>query len=62
MYHICLCPLDIIVNVVQLPVILFGILGSYLFLHLCENILLRLGKSVLKYMKMGKSRPFLDWE
>ena len=26
------------------PVILFGILGSYLFLHIWENILLKLGK------------------
>ena len=26
------------------PVILFGILGSYLFFHILENILLKLGK------------------
>ena len=35
-------------------VILFGILGSYLFLHIWENILLKLGKYELKYMKLGK--------
>ena len=29
---------------IQCPVILFGILGSYLFLHIWENILLKLGK------------------
>ena len=27
-----------------IPVILFGILGSYLFLHIWENILIKLGK------------------
>ena len=35
-------------------VILFGILGSYLFLHIWENISKKLGKYVLKYMKLGK--------
>ena len=35
-------------------VILFRILGSYLFLHIWENILLELGKLELKYMKLGK--------
>ena len=33
---------------------LFGILGSYLFLHILENILLKLGKKELKYMKLRK--------
>ena len=28
----------------NMPVILFGILGSYLFLHIWETILLKLGK------------------
>ena len=35
-------------------VILFGILGSYLFFHIWESILSQLGKQVLKYMKSGK--------
>ena len=34
---------------------LFGILRSYLFLHIWENILLKL---VLKYMKLGKIKAF----
>ena len=34
--------------------ILFGILGSYLFLHIRENILLILGKYVLKIHEIGK--------
>ena len=38
----------------NLSVILFGILGSYLFLHIWENIILKLGKKELKYMKLGK--------
>ena len=38
----------------QESVILFGILGSYLFLHIWENIILKLGKKELKYMKLGK--------
>ena len=37
-----------------ISVILFGILGSYLFLHIWENIILKLGKKELKYMKLGK--------
>ena len=39
------------------PVILFQILGSYHFLHIWENIFLKLGESnnlLLKYMKLGK--------
>ena len=41
-------------GLIRLPVILFGILGSYLFLHIWENIILKLGKKELKYMKLGK--------
>ena len=40
-------PFEIDVNLNKLSVwtvILFGILGSYLFLHIWENILLKLGK------------------
>ena len=35
-------------------VILFGILGSYLFLHIWENILLKLGKIRAKIHEIGK--------
>ena len=33
-----------ILNLCFKPVILFGILGSYLFLYIWENILIKLGK------------------
>ena len=43
------------------PVILFGILGSYLFLHIWENILLKLGKLVLKIHEIGKIKAILGF-
>ena len=39
-------------------VILFVILGSYLFLHIWENVLIKFGKISTKIHEIGKKRPF----
>ena len=38
----------------DMAVILSGILGRYLFLPILENILLKMGKYLLLFMKLGK--------
>ena len=46
----------------ELAVILFGILGSYLFLHIWENILLKLGKISAQIHEIGRIKIILDWK
>ena len=42
------------------PVILFGILESYLFLHIWENVLLKLGKISAKIHEIGKIKAIFE--
>ena len=47
-------PIIKVLHRLVLTVILLGILGSYFFLHIWENIISKLEKQVLKYRKLRK--------
>ena len=43
---------------IMVAVILFGILGSYLFLHILGKYFIKIGKISAKIHKLGKYRAF----
>ena len=46
----------------ELSMILFGILGSYLFLNIWEYNFINIGKMSAKIHEIGKIKAILDWE